>query len=143
MGIHSALDDRDLGRAFGAEPGDGHCQPLVCIRKRRQIVADLRAARQHRHLDREGRVAGLGEPRTQLAVQLIVGRPATAVRDDAEWRRLAELIGGAALDERFASAAARKGNEDELDALVTAWTRRNFDDPTLPWRAGLTARFPF
>jgi benzylsuccinate CoA-transferase BbsF subunit len=49
---------------------------------------------------------------------------AIAVRDDAEWRRLAATMGQAALadDPRFASLAARKAHEDELEALVTAWT---------------------
>jgi crotonobetainyl-CoA:carnitine CoA-transferase CaiB-like acyl-CoA transferase len=48
---------------------------------------------------------------------------AVAARDDAEWRRLAELIGGVALDPRFATLPGRKANETELDALLTAWTR--------------------
>lgn len=49
---------------------------------------------------------------------------AIAMRSDAEWQRLAELIGGASLaaDPRFARLAARKENEDELEALVTSWT---------------------
>ncbi len=49
-----------------------------------------------------------------------------AVRDDMEWQRLALLIGGSALaaDARFASAAARKQNEDSLEELVTEWTSK-------------------
>jgi crotonobetainyl-CoA:carnitine CoA-transferase CaiB-like acyl-CoA transferase len=47
---------------------------------------------------------------------------AIAVRDDAEWRALAALIGGGALDGRFASLAGRKAHEDDLDALIEAWT---------------------
>lgn len=46
-----------------------------------------------------------------------------AVRDDQEWSRLAALIGDTALDARFATAAERKRHEDDLDALVSAWTR--------------------
>ena len=45
------------------------------------------------------------------------------VASDAEWRALAAVIDPALLtDARFASAAARKANEDELDAAITAWT---------------------
>ncbi|MFL1461764.1 CoA transferase [Roseococcus sp. DSY-14] len=46
---------------------------------------------------------------------------AVAVTDDAAWARLAALLGRpdlAALD-----AAARRGREDELEALIAAWTR--------------------
>lgn len=48
---------------------------------------------------------------------------AIAVRSDAEWRALGELIGGPALadDPRFRTLADRKANEDQLEALVAAW----------------------
>jgi crotonobetainyl-CoA:carnitine CoA-transferase CaiB-like acyl-CoA transferase len=44
-------------------------------------------------------------------------------RDDGEWARLANLIGGAALasDPRFATLDRRKRNEDALEQLVAAW----------------------
>ena len=48
---------------------------------------------------------------------------AIAVETDAQWAALAGLVGGAARDPRFATAAARKGAEDELEALVETWTR--------------------
>jgi crotonobetainyl-CoA:carnitine CoA-transferase CaiB-like acyl-CoA transferase len=49
---------------------------------------------------------------------------AIAVRDDAEWRRLAEIMGLPALadDPRFVSLKGRKAHEDALEALVTEWT---------------------
>ncbi len=49
---------------------------------------------------------------------------AIAVRNEREWQRLAELIGGPALanDPRFASLGARQAHEDVLEALVNAWT---------------------
>ena len=49
---------------------------------------------------------------------------AIAVEDDAQWRRLAELIGtpGLGADARFATHEDRKANEDALEALVEAWT---------------------
>jgi crotonobetainyl-CoA:carnitine CoA-transferase CaiB-like acyl-CoA transferase len=48
---------------------------------------------------------------------------AVTARDDDEWRRLASLIGRAALaeDPRFVSLNARKANEDALEAIVAAW----------------------
>ncbi len=48
---------------------------------------------------------------------------AVAVCDDAQWAALARVVGGEALaaEPRFASAAGRKANEDELEALVAAW----------------------
>lgn len=49
---------------------------------------------------------------------------AIAVRDDAEWTRLARLIGGdeLAADARFATTALRLVAQDALDELITAWT---------------------
>jgi crotonobetainyl-CoA:carnitine CoA-transferase CaiB-like acyl-CoA transferase len=42
-----------------------------------------------------------------------------------QWRALCQAIGhpGLADDPRFATAAARKHNEDELDRIITQWTR--------------------
>ena len=50
---------------------------------------------------------------------------AIAVADDAEWQRLAGLIGnhGWAADERFASTAGRLQAVDELEAKIGQWTR--------------------
>ncbi|HZQ37746.1 MAG TPA: CoA transferase [Dehalococcoidia bacterium] len=45
------------------------------------------------------------------------------VRDDPEWARLAPLLDEAAADPRFVTRAGRKACEDELEAIVTAWTR--------------------
>ena len=49
---------------------------------------------------------------------------ALAVRDDRDWRALAEAMGGRELadDPRYASAAARLARRDELDALVATFT---------------------
>jgi crotonobetainyl-CoA:carnitine CoA-transferase CaiB-like acyl-CoA transferase len=49
---------------------------------------------------------------------------AIAVRDDREWRALAEALGRPALagDARYATSAARLARRDELDALVAALT---------------------
>ncbi len=49
---------------------------------------------------------------------------ALAIEDDAAWGRLAALMGQPALaaDPRFATLVARKRHEDELEALVTAWS---------------------
>ncbi len=46
--------------------------------------------------------------------------------DDAEWGRLARAIGRAELstDARFKTLAARKQNEDALEAIITEWTSR-------------------
>ncbi len=44
--------------------------------------------------------------------------------DDADFERLARAMGNSALarDPRFATAAARKQNEDELEKIISAWT---------------------
>ena len=49
---------------------------------------------------------------------------AIAVRDDDDWRRCAAEMDHVELadDARFATLAARKTNEDALEALVSAWT---------------------
>src|SRR5215470_12072610 len=49
---------------------------------------------------------------------------AVVVEDDAAWARFAAAIGRPELatDARYATAAARKAREDELEELVTAWT---------------------
>lgn len=51
---------------------------------------------------------------------------AIAAETDAAWRRLAAHLGRPELgsDPRFASAAARKAHEDELDALLSDWSAR-------------------
>ncbi len=49
---------------------------------------------------------------------------AIAVSDDAAWRRLAAAIGrpGLGNDPKFATLAARKANEDELESIIEAWS---------------------
>lgn len=49
---------------------------------------------------------------------------AIAVEDDPAWRRLTAAIGEPALadDPRFATLIARKQHEEELEALLSAWT---------------------
>jgi len=50
---------------------------------------------------------------------------AIAVREDSEWVALCDVMGepGLATDARFALLAARKAHEDELDGMVSTWTR--------------------
>ncbi|MFN8535691.1 MAG: CoA transferase [Dehalococcoidia bacterium] len=50
---------------------------------------------------------------------------AIACQSDEDWRTLARVIGrpDLAADVRFATLAGRKAHEDELDAVITAWTR--------------------
>ncbi|HEY2106710.1 MAG TPA: CoA transferase [Candidatus Binataceae bacterium] len=65
------------------------------------------------------------------------------VRDENEWHNLCAAMNqdALAIDSRFATAAARKRNEDELDQIITQWTG-NFDflelEDTLQ-RAGVAA----
>jgi crotonobetainyl-CoA:carnitine CoA-transferase CaiB-like acyl-CoA transferase len=47
---------------------------------------------------------------------------ALTVRDDHEWSKFAGLMGGAALDPRFADLPGRMAAIDELEHLVEAWT---------------------
>lgn len=48
---------------------------------------------------------------------------AITVQNDEQWQALAEVIGNdLARDARFATAALRKDNEDELEAAVSLWT---------------------
>ena len=50
---------------------------------------------------------------------------AISCADDQAWRSLASLMDPSLADDaRFGSLADRKANEDELDALVDAWTRQ-------------------
>src|SRR5262249_29120224 len=46
---------------------------------------------------------------------------AIACRSDDDWKILASIIGADA--SKFATLAARKQNEDELEKIVSAWTR--------------------
>ena len=49
---------------------------------------------------------------------------AITARDDDDWQMIAGLMGDDALlyDQRFATLEARKANEDDLEALIAAWT---------------------
>ena len=49
---------------------------------------------------------------------------AIAVQSDEEWARLRRVMGnpGLSSDARFSDVEARKGNEDELDGIVSEWT---------------------
>lgn len=47
---------------------------------------------------------------------------AIALRDNALWRALVETI-GEPCDSKFDTFEGRKANEDELEALITSWTR--------------------
>jgi len=49
---------------------------------------------------------------------------AIACNDDLDWSRLARAMGRADLvsDPKFATLQARKANEDELEAIINAWT---------------------
>ncbi len=51
---------------------------------------------------------------------------AIAVRNDAEWKALAQAIGrdDLAHDPRFATLPGRKANEDEIEAVLESWTRQ-------------------
>jgi crotonobetainyl-CoA:carnitine CoA-transferase CaiB-like acyl-CoA transferase len=51
---------------------------------------------------------------------------AIAVTSDLQWWALAEAIGGPELaaDARYAGLGARKEREDEIDALISGWTRQ-------------------
>jgi benzylsuccinate CoA-transferase BbsF subunit len=52
---------------------------------------------------------------------------AIAARSDREWQCLASAMGQPerGSDARFATLAARKANEDELEGIVSAWTRQH------------------
>jgi crotonobetainyl-CoA:carnitine CoA-transferase CaiB-like acyl-CoA transferase len=56
-----------------------------------------------------------------------------AVTDDAAWRALAKLIGHAELatDAAFATAEGRRAREDEIEAVVTTWTRTQGGDAAM------------
>jgi len=67
---------------------------------------------------------------------------AIAVRDDEEWHRFATAIGRPELatDPRYCTLAGRKGNEDAVEAMVSAWTlTRSPEDVTQTLQA---ARIP-
>jgi benzylsuccinate CoA-transferase BbsF subunit len=65
--------------------------------------------------------------------------------DDAEWGRLAAAMGRPELadDARFKTLAARKANEDALEALITEWTLpQRFDDVAAKLQAAGVAAAP-
>ncbi|HUE30859.1 MAG TPA: CoA transferase [Verrucomicrobiae bacterium] len=69
---------------------------------------------------------------------------AIAVHDDAAWARCATAIGHPELasDPRYATAAARKQNEDALEEIVTAWTgTRSPEEATVTLQAAGVAAF--
>ncbi|HEY2487125.1 MAG TPA: CoA transferase [Candidatus Binataceae bacterium] len=65
--------------------------------------------------------------------------------DDAEWGRLASAMGEPELaaDLRFKTLAARRANEDELEALITGWTLpQRFDEVARKLQAAGVAAAP-
>jgi crotonobetainyl-CoA:carnitine CoA-transferase CaiB-like acyl-CoA transferase len=68
---------------------------------------------------------------------------AIAVGSEAEWRALCTVMGQRSLanDPRFATIAARKRNEDELDRIITQWTstRDRWEITAMLQRAGVAA----
>jgi crotonobetainyl-CoA:carnitine CoA-transferase CaiB-like acyl-CoA transferase len=69
---------------------------------------------------------------------------AVAVEDDAAWVRLAGAVGRPELaaDPRYATLAGRKRHEDEVEAIVTAWTStRSPEDGTAALQAAGVAAF--
>ena len=63
--------------------------------------------------------------------------------DEAEWTALAGVVGIDPADDRFATSAARKANETELDKLIGAWTReRDQWDVTELLQAAAVPAFP-
>ena len=69
---------------------------------------------------------------------------AVAVEDDAAWMRLARLVGRPELaaDPRYATTAARKQHEDDVEEIVTAWTSaRSPEDGTAALQAAGVAAF--
>jgi crotonobetainyl-CoA:carnitine CoA-transferase CaiB-like acyl-CoA transferase len=69
---------------------------------------------------------------------------AVAVEDDAAWKRLAAAIDRPELaeDARYATVVGRKRHEDELEALLTAWTsQRTPEEATTTLQAAGIAAF--
>jgi crotonobetainyl-CoA:carnitine CoA-transferase CaiB-like acyl-CoA transferase len=71
---------------------------------------------------------------------------AIAVTNDAEWQALCRAIDRSDLvaDPRLVTAAGRRQYQDELDAVITAWTRRHQDYEAMhlfasSWRASRTS----
>jgi benzylsuccinate CoA-transferase BbsF subunit len=72
---------------------------------------------------------------------------AIACAGDDEWRRLAGIMGRPELadDARFQTLAARKANEDELEAVIMEWTLRHEDPYEIEEQlqaAGIAAAVP-
>jgi benzylsuccinate CoA-transferase BbsF subunit len=57
---------------------------------------------------------------------------AIAVANDEQWRALCEVIGRSDLgnDARFEAASGRLANQDEIDAILSAWTRERTAEVT-------------
>src|SRR6516225_574120 len=79
----------------------------------------------------------------QIAGNSIDQFVAIACADEIDWGRLARAIGRGELtgDPRFATLAARRQNEDELDDIITQWTvtQRADDVARVLQRAGIPA----
>jgi crotonobetainyl-CoA:carnitine CoA-transferase CaiB-like acyl-CoA transferase len=45
-----------------------------------------------------------------------------SIQDDAEWQALAGIIGSQLADDRFATVMGRIRHQDEIDAIIEAWT---------------------
>lgn len=89
-------------------------------------VALLEAASNGRVMERMGNRSPSAAPHGVYACRGEDRWIALSIWDDAEWARLAELVGpeGWAADPIWASFAGRKAHEDELNRCLAAWTVR-------------------
>jgi crotonobetainyl-CoA:carnitine CoA-transferase CaiB-like acyl-CoA transferase len=109
-----------------AQTGEGQHIELAMIEGEFQVLADayldfvmngrerMRMGNRHERFAPHGVYACAGDD----------AWVAIACEDDAQWRAFCSVMNEPALaaDPRFASAAARKANEEALDAYVAAWT---------------------
>ncbi len=114
------LEERDLTDGLGRRADVAACEVATMLVGESVIAAladeaiELRLGNDHEVWAPHGVYPTAGEDRW-IAI---------AVRDDAEWSALVELVGSdALLEPELRSAAVRRQRREELDAELTIWTR--------------------
>jgi benzylsuccinate CoA-transferase BbsF subunit len=118
-GVYPAQPEPSTLAHRAMEPGSDAVWAMACtVSGRPELVGDARYNTPDKRRERNDEIAAM------MPSWTVDRWVAIACRDDDDWRRLADAMEQPRLadDPRFATLADRQAHEDELDAIIGAWT---------------------